>query len=156
VANEWPTRVNPLLDLASLFTVLAQAQEYNPITIGAFHIDIHPEIHLHTHDQASAEAHRLSTPCYSNAPAAPLLWFPSPPHPIDHGTAQAPTPVAPPPITDLFGEDIQYPLGYSPRRSYPQLLEATISQCQLPCICCLRVKHINTHSLPALWCHTYP
>jgi hypothetical protein len=33
VANDWPTRVNPLTDLASLFTVSARAQEYDPITI---------------------------------------------------------------------------------------------------------------------------
>jgi hypothetical protein len=118
VANDWPTRVNPLLDLASLFTVSACAQEYDPITID-LHIDIHSEIHLHTHDQASAETHRLSTPHYSNAPAAPFLWFPSPMRPIDHATAQAPPLVIPPTITDPLGEDIQYPPGYPPRRSYP-------------------------------------
>jgi hypothetical protein len=58
VVNHWPTRVNPFINLASLFTILAWAQEYDPITID-LHIDIHPEFCLHTHDQASAEAHHL-------------------------------------------------------------------------------------------------
>ena len=110
VANDWPTRVNPLTDLASLFTVSARAQEYDPITID-LHIDVHPEIQLHTHDQASAEAHRLSTPRYSAAPAA------APPTIFEPVTEPAPPLEDPEPIS----QDAIFPQGYPPRGSYDSL-----------------------------------
>jgi hypothetical protein len=61
-------------------------------------------IQLHTHDQASAEVHCLSTPRYSAAPAA------APPHFPAQATKPDPQLKAPEPI----GQDAAFPPGYPP------------------------------------------
>ncbi len=75
VANNWPTRPDPLEDLAKITTVSLCAQEYDPVIIH-LHIDEHPEISLLTRDQLSTERHRQATPARFSSvtnKAAPLL-----------------------------------------------------------------------------------
>jgi hypothetical protein len=71
VANNWPTRPDPLADLAKLHTVSLRAQEYDPVVID-LHIDHHPDLSLRTRDQLSTEVHRLSTPRFSEARIPPV------------------------------------------------------------------------------------
>jgi hypothetical protein len=65
VANNWPTRPDPLEDLAKLHMVSLRAQEYDPVVID-LHIDEHPEISLLTRDQLSTERHRQANPRFSS------------------------------------------------------------------------------------------
>jgi hypothetical protein len=116
VANNWPTRPNPLGDLSKLHTVSLRAQEYDPVVID-LHIAIHPELTLRTRDQLSTEAHRISTPRYSAVPPLPAAPAAPPGGPVLGGALPTPAPaaatapgaVSAPPIMGYPGSSYQNP-----------------------------------------------
>jgi hypothetical protein len=116
VANNWPTRPDPLTDLAKIHTVSLRAQDYDPVVID-LHIAQHPVLTLSTRDQLSTDAHRLQTPRFSAAlPLQPGAGAPTAGAP----PAQAPGAVsaaAPAPAPPAFGSS--QPAASYPGGSYP-------------------------------------
>jgi hypothetical protein len=129
VANNWPTRPDPLLDLAKLHTVSIRAQEFDPVLID-LHIDNHPSVSLQTRDQLSTEIHCRSTPRYSTAKVASPSVPPAPPVLPGAPTTAAGAPQAtqPPAPGSSYGNP--FPL-YGPH-GVPPLLSQQRGQLPIP------------------------
>jgi hypothetical protein len=105
VASNWPTKPSPLAELAKSSIVSARGRDYDPLVIDLY-IPTHPPLTLVTRDKLSTDAHRQSTPRYSQAPQPPRLPAPvlqPPPHPPQ-----------PPPGTNPYLQPPFNPFGGAP------------------------------------------
>jgi hypothetical protein len=111
VVARWPTRIDPLADLAKLSMVSERAQEYEPMVID-LHIPTHPPLTLITKDRQLSENHRRSTPRFSY-PTVPS------PHRAPGRTAMLQQPGDPAPVLVPAPAPVTEPVPAPVPRQYP-------------------------------------